>query len=78
LCYSGRKGAVTMDEKFYFVSYMWEDVERNISWTPEHMVINEHPSIWYKRIKYSSTKDYRIVSFQSISKEEYEEFEVIL
>lgn len=67
-----------MNEKFYFVSYMRENTEEGMSWTPCHAVINEHPSEWYKRVKWQDDKDYRIVSFQSISKEEYEKFEVIL
>ncbi|HDR7795324.1 TPA: hypothetical protein QCY19_003995 [Bacillus luti] len=67
-----------MNEKFYFVSYMWGNAEAGISWTPGHTVIKEHPSEWYGRVKWKGNEDYRIISFQSISKEEYENFEVIL
>ncbi|MED1535441.1 hypothetical protein [Bacillus pseudomycoides] len=67
-----------MNENFFFVSYMWENTEEGVSWTPGHTVINEHPSEWYERVKWQGNENYKIVSFQSISKEEYEKFEVIL
>lgn len=67
-----------MNENFYFISYMWENAKFNVSWTPGHIVVNEHPLEWYERVKWQGDVNYIIISFQSISKEEYEKFKVIL
>lgn len=56
--------------KYYFISYMYGASEKKL----ENMVTDQHPLEWQKRVNDRYPGQYKLQSWQEITKEEYETY----
>ena len=63
-----------MESKYYFVSYRWRNVRRDLSeWQYSNALVDKHPLLWLKESNQYSDETYNIEFYEEIAKELYDE-----